>query len=131
MKLYDNQKEDFPVQYALYNPKICRQGLIDVAKYYYAYAKGDYILEKTLPAGMICYDKTNQRLYRFGISYSTVPHVFVKVFETIYVTAAAKHIFSRYDYGICVKSETPIKFIQIKLSDALYLAKWQKEENYE
>jgi hypothetical protein len=31
-----------------------------------------------------------------------------------------------YGRDVCVKSEIPIKIIQIKLSDALYFTKWQK-----
>ena len=128
MKLYSRNDKDCPIQYSMYNPKICQKGIMDVAKCYQAYAKGDYQLDKTLPAGMVLYDSLNERLYRFGITYTynNIAYVFAKVFETIPVSCDPKKSLLIYGRDVCVKSEIPIKIIQIKLSDALYFTKWQK-----
>ena len=128
MKLYSRNDKDCPIQYSMYNPKICQKGIMDVAKCYQAYAKGDYQLDKTLPAGMVLYDSLNERLYRFGITYTynNIAYVFAKVFETISVPCDPKKPSLIYGRDICAKSKIPIKIIQIKLSDALYFTKWQK-----
>ena len=54
MKLYSRNDKDCPIQYSMYNPKICQKGIIDVAKRYQAYAKVDYQLEKPYQSEWYC-----------------------------------------------------------------------------